>query len=151
MNNFKKNNRFGGGGFKPRDRGDFNDRPKEMFEATCASCGKTCQVPFRPNGKKPVYCNDCFAKNGGGDRGGDRDNSFKKPYNPSFSKPSYPRNDAPAPQNNDNKLILTDVSKQLQMVNSKLDRMITLLEASTATPKPVSPKTIAKKAAKKKK
>ncbi|MBA2555889.1 MAG: zinc-ribbon domain containing protein [Chloroflexi bacterium] len=45
----------GGGGF--RDRG-----PREMFEATCSSCGNTASVPFRPTSGKPVYCNDCFAK-----------------------------------------------------------------------------------------
>jgi len=34
--------------------------PREMFDAVCASCGKTCQVPFQPTGEKPVYCSDCF-------------------------------------------------------------------------------------------
>ncbi len=37
------------------------DRPqREMFSATCSSCGREAQVPFRPNGSKPVYCSDCF-------------------------------------------------------------------------------------------
>ena len=35
-------------------------RPREMFEAVCADCGKTASVPFRPSGAKPVYCSDCF-------------------------------------------------------------------------------------------
>ena len=35
-------------------------RPREMFEATCANCGSTASVPFRPSGSKPVYCSDCF-------------------------------------------------------------------------------------------
>ena len=35
-------------------------RPREMFEATCANCGRTASVPFRPSGSKPVYCSDCF-------------------------------------------------------------------------------------------
>ncbi len=34
---------------------------REMFSATCASCGREAQVPFRPTGTKPVYCRDCFA------------------------------------------------------------------------------------------
>ena len=38
-----------------RDRG-----PREMFEATCCSCGKEAQVPFKPTSGKPVYCSDCF-------------------------------------------------------------------------------------------
>ncbi len=34
----------------------------EMFTATCSSCHKICEVPFRPNGEKPVYCSACFGK-----------------------------------------------------------------------------------------
>ncbi|MHB8960822.1 MAG: CxxC-x17-CxxC domain-containing protein [Candidatus Limnocylindrales bacterium] len=40
---------------------DGYSRPeREMFSATCSSCGREAQVPFRPNGSKPVYCSDCF-------------------------------------------------------------------------------------------
>ena len=35
-------------------------RPRQMFSAVCANCGKTCQVPFQPTGARPVYCSDCF-------------------------------------------------------------------------------------------
>ncbi len=35
-------------------------RPLEMHQATCVRCHKFCEVPFKPNGKKPVYCRDCF-------------------------------------------------------------------------------------------
>ena len=45
----------GSGGYGERDRG-----PREMFAATCSSCGKEAQVPFRPTTGKPVYCSDCF-------------------------------------------------------------------------------------------
>ena len=45
-----------GGGYESRDRG-----PREMFAATCSSCGREAQVPFRPTSGKPVYCTDCFA------------------------------------------------------------------------------------------
>jgi CxxC-x17-CxxC domain-containing protein len=42
-------------------RGYGNDRPpREMFPATCSSCGKPTQVPFKPTSGKPVYCSDCF-------------------------------------------------------------------------------------------
>jgi CxxC-x17-CxxC domain-containing protein len=45
-------------------RGNFGgSRPqREMFKATCASCGVETQVPFKPNGLKPVYCRDCFQR-----------------------------------------------------------------------------------------
>ncbi len=35
---------------------------RQMFPATCASCGKETQVPFDPRGDKPVYCSDCYRK-----------------------------------------------------------------------------------------
>ena len=46
---------YGGSSGGYRDRG-----PREMFSATCSSCGKEAQVPFRPTSGKPVYCSDCF-------------------------------------------------------------------------------------------
>ena len=53
---------YGGGG---GGRGD-----REMFQATCSSCGGVATVPFQPRGDKPVYCRDCFATRGGGGGGG---------------------------------------------------------------------------------
>lgn len=48
-------------------RGDRDDRGfKKMFSATCATCGSHCEVPFKPNGRKPVLCSNCFGKEGGG-------------------------------------------------------------------------------------
>jgi len=44
-----------GGGYGSRERA-----PREMFEATCSSCGNVATVPFRPTSGKPVYCSDCF-------------------------------------------------------------------------------------------
>src|SRR6478672_2301419 len=50
----------GGGGGYSSGSGGYDRGPREMFSATCSSCGKEAQVPFRPNGSKPVYCSDCF-------------------------------------------------------------------------------------------
>lgn len=36
--------------------------PRELHDAVCAECGKECKVPFVPNGERPVYCSECFAK-----------------------------------------------------------------------------------------
>ena len=33
---------------------------RQMFEVTCAKCGKPAQVPFQPKGDRPVYCSVCF-------------------------------------------------------------------------------------------
>jgi len=51
----------GGGGYGNRGGG-----PREMFSATCSSCGKEAKVPFRPTNGKPVYCSDCFRTVRGG-------------------------------------------------------------------------------------
>jgi CxxC-x17-CxxC domain-containing protein len=42
-----------------------NGGTREMFEATCTSCGKPAQVPFRPSGDRPVYCSDCYQNHRG--------------------------------------------------------------------------------------
>ncbi len=47
-----------GGGYSS---GGYDRGPREMFSATCSSCGREAQVPFRPTGSKPVYCSDCFS------------------------------------------------------------------------------------------
>ena len=56
----------GGGTYTGADSaGRTYDRaPREMFSATCATCGREAEVPFRPNGTKPVYCSDCFTPQG---------------------------------------------------------------------------------------
>jgi CxxC-x17-CxxC domain-containing protein len=55
----------GGGGGGSEDRGGSGygrSGPREMFAATCASCGRDAQVPFRPTSGRPVYCSDCFRR-----------------------------------------------------------------------------------------
>lgn len=47
----QKKAQSGGGG-----RGGY----REMHDATCANCGKGCQVPFLPSNDKPIYCSECF-------------------------------------------------------------------------------------------
>lgn len=42
--------------------GDSRGDDREMFDATCADCGKKCKVPFEPKGDRPVYCQECFRK-----------------------------------------------------------------------------------------
>jgi CxxC-x17-CxxC domain-containing protein len=44
-----------------RGGGGYSRGPREMFTATCSSCGKEASIPFSPTSGKPVYCSDCFA------------------------------------------------------------------------------------------
>lgn len=51
------------GGYQDRGRGGGYSRPpREMHDVTCAECGIETQVPFKPDGSRPVYCRDCFQK-----------------------------------------------------------------------------------------
>jgi CxxC-x17-CxxC domain-containing protein len=43
-------------------RGSYNSGPREMTDVTCSECGKQTQVPFKPDGSRPVYCSDCYQK-----------------------------------------------------------------------------------------
>ena len=43
-------------------RGGYNRPPREMHDVTCAECGQQTQVPFKPDGSRPVYCRDCYQK-----------------------------------------------------------------------------------------
>ncbi len=35
---------------------------RQLYDVTCAACGKPAQVPFKPSGDRPVYCRDCYMK-----------------------------------------------------------------------------------------
>lgn len=60
----------GGGGYSDGGGGGYGGArsagPREMFAATCSSCGREAKVPFRPTNGKPVYCSDCFRTVRGG-------------------------------------------------------------------------------------
>lgn len=130
MGNFERGGRGGDrGGFRSgggnrgggERRFDRDSGPKEMHQATCAACHKSCEVPFRPTGDKPVYCRDCFMTQGGGNdapRGGDR---FQKSDRRDFAPKMTPRI---APQGGGNE----DLKKQLEAVNAKLERLIGIMQ-----------------------
>ncbi len=40
----------------------YNREPREMHKVTCAECGIETEVPFKPDGERPVYCRDCYQK-----------------------------------------------------------------------------------------
>lgn len=43
---------------------------RQLYNVTCASCGKPAQVPFKPTGDRPVYCRDCYMEQRRGGMGG---------------------------------------------------------------------------------
>jgi len=39
------------------------DRPaRPMYAVVCYACGEDCEIPFKPSGNRPVFCQKCFAK-----------------------------------------------------------------------------------------
>lgn len=141
MKDFKKKFRSDGPGrssFTP-NRKFGNDRSfqrsNESFKADCAKCGTVCEVPFRPNGKKPVYCSNCFVRDDARDSRGGRDSrdsraprgdrfgsdSFRaeRPQREQFSAPrpvADPRIDA--------------LQAELRIVHEKLDTLMKSLQSS---------------------
>jgi hypothetical protein len=84
---------------------------------------------IRPNGRKPVYCKDCFARNEGGGESGSRPAR-------DFNLTPKPFVKSPSPMGGDKRI--DDMKVQLDSVNYKLEKLIKMLEGSKAeTPKPV--------------
>ncbi len=43
-----------------------SNNSSDLHDAVCSGCGDNCQVPFKPNGKKPVFCTNCFKRDDAG-------------------------------------------------------------------------------------
>jgi CxxC-x17-CxxC domain-containing protein len=93
-----------------------------MHPATCSSCQKPCEVPFRPTGEKPVYCRDCFA--GRAALGGER--SQRKDFR-SESRPQTQTFSTPAPMQTSNKGN-DELRKQIDSMNIKLDKLTNTIQ-----------------------
>lgn len=112
---FKKEEDFGSDRFNDRGRGDRdrgrrNDEgrgsfDKQMHQATCSDCGQRCEVPFKPNGSKPIYCSHCF----GGDKFESRKPSPQTPKAESYKE--------------DFEMILDEI----ELLNEKLDKALKIL------------------------
>jgi len=112
---------------KPRDdgrgrRGGDNRGDRQMHKATCADCGKNCEVPFKPSRDKPVYCSNCFSKRdgsgSGSGRGSGRDSGPRKP---------------------------DQSNKKHDEINAKLDKILFLLQGGIGSTKEVAVKKPKKK------
>ncbi|MEK7145561.1 MAG: CxxC-x17-CxxC domain-containing protein [Patescibacteria group bacterium] len=141
---WKPKKSFGGGRSFGGDRDFGGDREKpEMHQTVCSDCGDECEVPFKPNGRKPVFCRSCFKKDdfeeGSNDR---RNNGFERNDRGSdrgerrdFDRPRYeekPRFEKPQASEN--------YKAQFEMLNFKMDLIIKALQQmgmSTSALKPV--------------
>jgi len=51
-----RDDRYQRDGRRPRD----STEQRQMYDATCAKCGNSCQIPFEPRQGRDVLCSDCF-------------------------------------------------------------------------------------------
>ncbi len=125
MGKFNKTKSFGKRDFgrsnssgRPERRSDREDfsRPRrnselEMTSAICAKCGKSCEIPFKPTGNRPVYCRSCFTQTGPSESGNESRNfaSRDRYSNRSESKSG-------------------SSSEELDRINRKLDKILRALE-----------------------
>jgi CxxC-x17-CxxC domain-containing protein len=121
--------------FESNDRGPRRDdrggeRKMELFATTCTTCGKSCEVPFRPDGSKPVLCRDCFAaKNAGGDntRGNDRFASNDRPQRKPERTFDSPRPDrAPSVSKEDH----IALARQVAMMETKISEILEIVKGA---------------------
>jgi CxxC-x17-CxxC domain-containing protein len=158
------------GGF---DKGDRYSRPG-MHKATCDECGATCEVPFKPTGGRPVFCNNCFGNQSGGFRPGKSSGSRQQrlrhaerqmhqavcaacgascqvPFRPTSDKPIYCDNCfGKVGSSNQSDKVSQDVLQAINGLSAKIDSLVKTLapepssKQATSEKKPTA-KTTAKK------
>lgn len=149
------------GGFRGGDnRGQ--DRERRMYSATCSTCGKSCEVPFKPTNGKPVLCRECFnlERPEGDTRGGSRPDfnnrgprrDFdRKPAFRSDNRDSRPAFTPSAPvANDDSKKYLMEISTKLDKLITVFEKMTTLKDVVNQATAPKTEKVVKEKKAKKK-
>lgn len=141
VNNYAPKKRFESNAprFDSRDKKDV-----QLFKTTCTTCGAACEVPFRPDGTKPVLCRDCFAKKNAAPTNANNRDSFTKNerigrvLDTNFGTPAkYEKPSA------DYAILV----KQLAALETKVNQLLELVRASEViikalpdiTPTPVTP------------
>jgi CxxC-x17-CxxC domain-containing protein len=121
MKTYQRHERGGRGGTTfargPR-QGGYGDRAgarPDLHDATCSSCGNSCQVPFRPNGSKPIFCRDCFKRDDAGPKRFERPSyGEKRPFKKFGDKPQGD---------------LSAIERRLSAIETKIDALIDALTA----------------------
>lgn len=142
MGNFYRDDRSSGGWRGKKSFGSRDFDGPEMHQTVCSDCGNDCEVPFKPNGRKPVFCKSCFKKDEFGDSNEGRrdfgrdnrdsrdDRDYDRPRfdKPRFEKPRFekPRFEKPAFKEQGNN---DQYKEQLERLNFKMDAVLKALQA----------------------
>jgi CxxC-x17-CxxC domain-containing protein len=131
VNNYAPKKRFDSkptGKFGDKKFGDKKD--VTLYKATCTTCGAACEVPFRPDGSKPVLCRDCFAaKNAAPTNATNRDRFTANELVGHKPQRDYGAPVAPRPVARDSADYALLV-KQLAVVEGKVNQILELIKAS---------------------
>ncbi len=126
--------------------------PPELFDAICSRCGKPTLVPFRPNGKKPIFCRDCFSRENHEQEkmGGPKDfpprrderphEKFDRPHDRPFDKhrgnrddrpprPEHHREFSPTPRPSAD-VQISAMQKEIREMSAKLDQILSFSRTS---------------------
>lgn len=106
------------------DRGSDRGPEKTMHRATCAECGNSCEVPFKPTGGKPVFCSNCFQKEKDGGSGSRNSNKSFSGNSGSSNFDNFFRSDK---SSNVEKKSPDQFKEQIEKLNYKLDKILKLL------------------------
>lgn len=121
-----------------------------LHQATCANCGKACEVPFLPRGNKPVYCKSCFKQYGKGETEqrmypatcGNCGNVCTVPFRPVQGKPVFCKDcyGKPNVSASQHGVSTGDVTSQLASIHAKLDTILRTLKPRPEAPSEDFPK-----------
>lgn len=117
---FKKSSNNRGSAFGS-DRGEV-----VMSKATCSECSNVCEVPFKPNGERPVFCSNCFMSKREGtfekkdERKGNLRENDRRERRDSYSTPTINTSNSSAE--------VTDLKKQISNLNTKIDSLANVVD-----------------------
>jgi len=108
------------GGRISRDTRGFGQE-KRMYRAVCAECGRDCEVPFKPNGERPVFCSSCFEEMAT-EESPRRDQFKPRRFAGPNRSGSFRRSERTGPGN------AGDLRKELAQIHQKLDLILSVLK-----------------------
>lgn len=115
MNDFTRNARPGNRSPRPFVKKPYRSSaqgpvPRELYDAECNKCHERCQVPFRPNGKKPVYCANCFTRS-------------DEQAGAGHARAPMAAHASPVPNRQ-----IEDLKRQIETMNGTLEKLVTAVD-----------------------
>jgi CxxC-x17-CxxC domain-containing protein len=86
-----------------------------LHQAVCSTCGKACEVPFKPTGRKPVFCSNCFKRDGG--------DAAPGRYGDKRARPSFDRGSERGASTD-----TSGIEARLKAIEARLDGILEMLQ-----------------------